>query len=153
MTSGNRRVLAGAMCLLCVCAGFAADEKSDADSGIRATLDAQVASWNAGSIEGFMDGYVRGESLRFASGGTVQRGWQVTLDRYKKRYATPELMGQLAFTDLEIRTLSADYAEVFGQYKLKRGADVGDATGLFTLLMQRTDGRWLVLHDHTSAAE
>ena len=149
----NRRIVAGAVCLLCVCASFAADDKSDAETGVRATLEAQVTAWNVGSIDGFMDGYVRGESLRFASGGTVHRGWQPTLDRYKKRYSTPELMGQLAFTDLEIRILSADFAEVFGQYKLMRGADVGDDTGLFTLLMQRTDGRWLVLHDHTSATE
>lgn len=134
--------------------GQAAPKETAApESAIRATLDAQAAAWNQGSIEGFMDGYVRGEVLRFASGGTIQRGWQATLERYQKRYATRQQMGQLTFSDLEIKPLSGEFAEVFGRYRLKREQNIGDATGLFTLLMQKSDDRWLVLHDHTSAAE
>jgi hypothetical protein len=49
--------------------------------------------------------------------------------------------------------LGTGWAEVFGRYVLKREAAVGDATGLFTLLMTREGDRWQVLHDHTSAAE
>jgi ketosteroid isomerase-like protein len=129
-----------------------ADEKA-AESSIRAVLTAQTEAWNRGDIPGFMRGYVRGEALRFASGGTVQRGWQQTLERYQKRYDSPAKMGALSFEDLEVRVLSADWAEVFGRYVLKRDPSVGDATGLFTLLMAREGDDWRVLHDHTSAAE
>ncbi|MFY8058947.1 MAG: hypothetical protein ACOVRM_14465, partial [Planctomycetaceae bacterium] len=44
-----------------------ADEKA-AESSIRAVLTAQTEAWNRGDIPGFMQGYVRGEALRFASG-------------------------------------------------------------------------------------
>ena len=129
------------------------DPAKSVESQIRMTLDAQVTAWNNGDIAGFMDGYVRGDSLRFASGGTVQRGWQKTLERYQSRYSTREQMGTLTFSDLEFTENSADYAEVFGKFHLARDKSVGDASGLFTLLMKREGQRWLVLHDHTSAAD
>ena len=129
-----------------------ADERL-AEGAIRGVLKAQAEAWNRGDIPGFMEGYVRDGSLRFASGGAVQRGWQQTLERYQKRYDSREKMGLLAFEDLEVRVLSADWAEVFGRYVLKRDPAVGDATGLFTLLMTREGDSWRVLHDHTSAAE
>lgn len=134
---------------------FASDEDpaKSVESQIRMTLEAQVTAWNNGDIAGFMDGYVRGDSLRFASGGTVQRGWQKTLERYQSRYSTREQMGTLTFSDLEFAEISADYAEVFGKFHLARDKSVGDASGLFTLLMKREGQRWLVLHDHTSAAD
>jgi ketosteroid isomerase-like protein len=129
-----------------------ADEKA-AELAIRAVLTAQSQAWNRGDIPGFMQGYVRDETLRFASGGSVQRGWQQTLERYQKRYDSPAKMGRLSFEDLEIQVLSGEWAEVFGRYVLKRDPSVGDATGLFTLLMAREGHDWRVLHDHTSAAE
>lgn len=129
------------------------NSETTVEAQIRMTLDAQMAAWNKGDIAGFMDGYVRGDSLRFASGGTVQRGWQSTLERYQARYSTREQMGTLTFTELEFIELSQEYAEVFGKFHLARDKSVGDASGLFTLLMKREDKRWLVLHDHTSAAD
>jgi ketosteroid isomerase-like protein len=117
----------------------------------RRTLDDQVAAWNRGDIPGFMAGYVRDESLRFASGGAVRRGWQETLQRYQTRYDSREKMGMLTFRDLEFLVINGDFAEVFGRFELKRSEAVGDATGLFTLLMQREGDQWLVLHDHTSS--
>lgn len=131
-----------------------ADEVSpEVRAGIQATLEAQVAAWNSGDIPGFMDGYVRSDELRFASGGSVQRGWDNTLARYLNRYSSPELMGRLVFSDIEILQLAPDAAEVFGSWHLTRQGDVGDIRGLFTLLMKKINGRWLVLHDHTSAAD
>ena len=100
-----------------------------------------------------METYVKTDQLRFASGGTAQRGWQTTLERYQTRYPTPEAMGRLAFEELEIQILSPEWAEVHGRYRLYREGDYTDATGLFTLLMQNTPDGWKILHDHTSAAQ
>ncbi|MEA2173313.1 MAG: hypothetical protein QOD00_905, partial [Blastocatellia bacterium] len=57
---------------------------------VRAVLDAQVAAWNRGDIDGFMDGYARSTETVFVSGDKVTRGWQTVLDRYKKGYDTRE---------------------------------------------------------------
>ena len=63
-------------------------------------------------------------------------------------------MGQLRFSDLEIVRLSRRHAEVFGRYHLTRNRKHGgNATGLFTLLMERQGGEWLIVHDHSSALE
>ena len=129
------------------------DEATATKASIEKTLNDQVAAWNQGSIRDFMNGYVQDPNLRFASGGNVRRGWEETLNRYLTSYSSKEKMGTLKFSDLEIMILSPDYAEVFGKFHLTRDKPVGDASGLFTLLMRREGEQWLVLHDHTSAAE
>ncbi len=164
-----RRTVAVCVCVLCLSLGLTVScfglpgrsvagaqdsvTESQAVMLMRQTLDAQVEAWNRGDIPGFMQGYVRDETLRFSSGGTTQRGWQAALDRYLKTYPNRDQMGQLKFSDLEFLPLSDQYAEVFGKYHLSRSREIGDATGLFTLLMQKEGKRWLVLHDHTSSAK
>ena len=122
----------------------------DQRSQIQSVLDRQVAEWNRGDIPAFMETYVKSEALRFSSGSTVQRGWDATFERYKKRYPDREAMGTLTFEDLEIKVLAEEWAEVHGRYRLKREGNYADATGLFTLLLQRTPMGWKILHDHTS---
>jgi ketosteroid isomerase-like protein len=124
------------------------DERAVAKA-VRAVLEAQEAAWNAGDIEGFMDGYWRHRDLRFASGGTVTTGWLSTLERYQVRYETPQKMGRLAFTDLDVTVLGSDAALVFGRWALERAED--RPAGLFTLLFRKTDRGWVIVHDHTSA--
>ena len=124
------------------------DEKIVA--AVRALLDAQVAAWNRGDIEGFMDGYARTAELAFVSGDRVTRGWQETLDRYKRSYDTREKMGQLAFTELEVTPLGKDAAVALGRWQLSRAGD--NPRGRFTLILKRTEKGWRIIHDHTSSA-
>ncbi len=118
---------------------------------ISALLNAQVEAWNQGDIHAFMEGYWKSDSLRFASGGTVRRGWQETLDRYLASYPDRAAMGQLAFEDLEMKRLSPEWATVFGRFRLKREAPLSDLTGLFTLHFEKRDGVWIIVSDHTSS--
>jgi len=116
---------------------------------ILALLHHQVHGWNSGSIESFMQGYAKIDSLRFASGGTVTYGWNTMLARYKKSYPTKEKMGTLEFTDITIDLISEHAAIVFGTWKLKREKDT--PWGLFTLLCKNINGEWRIVHDHTSS--
>lgn len=118
---------------------------------IQDILETQATQWNLGNIPAFMETYVKSDKLRFSSGGTVQRGWETTLQRYLTRYPNKEAMGRLEFEDLEIKALSETWAEVHGRYRLYRDGDYENATGLFTLLMENTPDGWKILHDHTSA--
>ncbi len=120
-----------------------------AEEAIRQVLEQQVEAWNQGDIEGFMEGYLESDSTRFASGNTVYYGWKEVLNRYRQRYATPEAMGILTFSDLDIRVLSDQYALVFGRWSLQRKED--RPSGLFTLLFVRTSRGWRIVHDHTSS--
>ena len=119
-------------------------------AAIRAVLDAQVAAWNRGDLEGYMDGYQRSPDIVFISGDRVTRGWQTVLERYKRSYDTREKMGVLTFSDVEITMLNADTALVFGRWRVRRSKD--DPRGRFTLLFKNTRAGWRIVHDHTSSA-
>ena len=128
--------------------GAAADPRP----AIQKVLDDQVAAWNRGDIEAFMDGYWESPDLVFTSGGNVQRGWQTTLDRYRATYGnSPETMGRLSFSDLEIHPLGDEAAWALGRWHLD---DAGGKAmgGVFSLVFRRVDGRWLIVHDHTSSS-
>ena len=116
---------------------------------IQAVLDAQVAAWNRGDIEAFMDGYERSEKTVFVGGDNVTRGWQTVLDRYKRNYDTREKMGTLKFSDLEVMPLGNDSALVLMRWHLQRAKD--DPHGRSTLIMRRTKKGWKIIHDHTSS--
>ncbi|MCR9198923.1 MAG: hypothetical protein NXI04_09785 [Planctomycetaceae bacterium] len=124
----------------------------ETENAIRKVLSDQSMAWNSGDIPGFMDGYRKSSKLRFASGDSITFGWRPTLERYQKRYTDRDIMGRLEFRDLKILILSETYAEVFGSWHLSRKDKIGDASGLFTLLMQHTPDGWKVIHDHTSSA-
>ena len=117
---------------------------------IRAVLDAQVAAWNRGDIEGFMDGYARSPDIVFISGDSLTHGWAIVLDRYKKGYDTREKMGTLTFSDLDVKVISKDAAVVIGRWQLTRDKDTPH--GRFTLIFRRAKAGWRIVHDHTSSA-
>lgn len=123
----------------------------DPTDAIRAVLGAQVDAWNRGSLRGFMEGYARTDSLRFASGGNVRTGWQAALDGYERGYPDSEAMGTLRFDSLDVQVLAPDWAVVFGRWHLQRAMDAPN--GLFTLLFHKRPEGWRIVHDHTSAAE
>lgn len=116
----------------------------------RVIFDQQNA-WNKGDIEGYMQGYIKSDSLRFASGGNVSYGWKTTLDRYEKGYPDKETMGELTFSNIDIEFISKDAALVFGKWELERSND--HPWGLFTLLFKRTENGWRIVHDHTSSGK
>jgi beta-aspartyl-peptidase (threonine type) len=147
------RRLTACLALLVLPAALAAQPGGEDASrkAIRAVLDAQVVAWNKGDLEGFMAGYWKSPELTFYSGKTKMRGWQATLDRYRKRYqADGREMGKLAFSELEIEPLTDNYAVVRGRWQLTlKGENPG---GLFTLVFKKLPEGWRIIHDHTSSS-
>jgi len=115
---------------------------------IRAVLAAQVAAWNRGDIDGFMQGYARSGKTTFVSGDKVTHGWQTVRDRYAKKYDSRAKMGRLTFSGLTITPLGADAAIVLGSWSLQRAGD--QPHGKFTLLFRRLPEGWRIVLDHTS---
>ena len=122
-----------------------------AESSIRAVLDAQVAAWNAGRLEAFMEGYWRSPELSFFSGGRKLAGWDATLARYRQSYQSEgREMGRLAFSDLDVLVLGRDSAVVRGRWELTL-SDGKRPGGLYTLVFSRFKDGWKIIHDHTSS--
>ena len=122
-------------------------QNSKAADDIRAVMERQVADWNRGDIDAFMKGYWNSDKLVFVS-SKVTRGWQPTLDNYKKSYPNKEAMGTLTFSDLEITVLSNDAAVVLGSWSLQRSSD--NPKGKFTLIFRKFKEGWQIVHDHTT---
>lgn len=131
-----------------IVAAQSANDRRKAESDILAVMDGQAAAWNRGDIEAFMRGYWNSENLVFVSGDNVTRGWQPTLDRYRKNYDSPAKMGALKFSDVSVNLLSKDAAVVLGSWWLTRAGD--SPHGKFTLIFRKFKDGWRIVHDHTS---
>ncbi|MCS7079791.1 MAG: DUF4440 domain-containing protein [Chloracidobacterium sp.] len=122
----------------------------DAVTAVRMLLDRQVAAWNRGDLEGFMDGYWRSPELMFVSGTTVTKGWEAVLTRYRQRYQTEgRAMGTLDFHDLVIEPVGSRMALVHGGWRVVL-PDQTVLGGRFTLLVRRFSVGWRIVYDHTS---
>lgn len=144
----------GLACLALFCAAILSGCRQDQtalEGEVRQIILQGEASWNEGSIEGYMETYWKSPDLRFASGGKVTYGWQKTLDGYLKRYPDRAAMGRLVFSDLDVRVLSDREALAFGAWRLIREND--QPHGLFTLQLERFAEGWRIVHDHTSSGE
>lgn len=110
-------------------------------------LAEQQQHWNNGDIRSFMNGYVKDDSMQFVGSRGITFGWEQTLNNYKLRYPDTVVMGKLRFDILRINGISSDAAWLTGRYYLKRS--IGDATGIFTLVLRKINDQWLIVYDHT----
>jgi uncharacterized protein (TIGR02246 family) len=118
---------------------------------IRAVLDKQMEDWNRGDIASFLRGYDRSAEITFLGQSGVSRGFDGVEQRYRRNYGTPEKMGKLRFSEIEVRMLGEEYALVLGRFELTRAAEHGGpASGRFTLVFVKRSEGWRILHDHTS---
>ncbi len=119
-------------------------------AAVESVLRAQEDAWNRGDLNAFMEHYWKSEALTFSSGGKTTRGWTETMNRYRERYPTPEKMGRLKLSGLEVTPLGDSAALVLGLWKVERESE--PLSGNFSIVVRRFDDRWLVVHDHTSRA-
>jgi beta-aspartyl-peptidase (threonine type) len=123
--------------------------RADDAADIKQVLSDQVAAWNKGDLVGFMKGYWNSKDLTFVSGKDATRGWQETLDRYKKRYQSEgKEMGKLAFSDVEVRELAPGVALVTGKWELTLSKET--VGGRYSLIFKKLADGWRIVHDHTS---
>jgi ketosteroid isomerase-like protein len=124
-------------------------KSSDLTEVLTGILSTQADAWNEGDLVKFMDAYWNSEELTFSGGGNTTRGWQATLDRYRRNYGDKETMGHLTFSELEVTPLGTDAAMMLGRFNLLvQGKNSG---GNFTLVWRKMDGRWQIIHDHSSS--
>ena len=146
----SRQNVLGLMTTICCClvtVPVANCQNTDRVKQVEELLTTQAECWNQKDIEGFMQTYWRSDKLTFSSGGRTTRGWQATLDRYRRRYP-PEKMGHLVFDNLETSLLSDSVALVLGQWHLDLAGKKSD--GNFSLVVRKIDNSWKIVHDHSS---
>jgi beta-aspartyl-peptidase (threonine type) len=128
----------------------ASAETTVATTAIGTELQAQVAAWNRGDLEGYMQGYWNSPQLTFFAGRRESAGWEAAYRRYRAAYLGKDKeMGKLEFSRLRIEVLSPETAFVRGAWQLtmKNGTT---RRGLFTVVLKNFTEGWRIIHDHSS---
>ena len=114
-------------------------------------LLAQERAWNKGDMAGFITGYKNSPDTLFI-GSDVARGYEQMVARYTKNYPDKATMGKLTFSDLEPHLLDDRSSPIVtGQFALERPKkNGGNAGGIFSLVLEKTDAGWKIVLDHTS---
>ena len=137
--------------ILCLCFAFfifngiAQTTDTEDKAAILSVMKTQEKAWSNNDLEGFMKGYWKNDSLKFYGSRGLTRGWQQTLDNYKKGYPTKADSGTLSFTIDDISKIDEGSYWVMGQYYLKR--TVGDANGVFLIIFKKINGEWKIVAD------
>ena len=108
-------------------------------------LNLQEDTWNNHDLEGFMEGYWKSDSLKFYGSSGLTKGWENTLNNYKKGYPTKTESGTLNFVINDISKIENDNYWVMGEYHLKR--DIGNADGVFIIIFKKINGEWKIIAD------
>ncbi|HUZ93994.1 MAG TPA: nuclear transport factor 2 family protein [Edaphobacter sp.] len=110
----------------------------------------QEAAWNRGDIDAFVQTYKDAPDTLMVT-HQISHGFAGLVEEYKHDYPTKAAMGTLAFSELEARPLDANFAIVVGKYHLERAKkEGGNAEGVFSVVLEKTDKGWKIVLDHTT---
>ncbi|AJR02591.1 YybH family protein [Siansivirga zeaxanthinifaciens] len=133
------------LCFLFAINNFAQTNNEKDIKEIKSLLKSQRLAWSKNNIDEFMEGYWKNDSLKFYGSNGITYGWENTLNRYKKAYPTKDHTGKLNFKLNAISKINDDAYYVMGEFHLKR--DIGNATGIFMIILKRIDGEWKIIAD------
>ena len=141
--------------LLCFLVAFPAAVPAKAlneSDAIRAVMAKSAADWNRGDLETFATCYKNSPDILFM-GRKLSRGYAGMLANYHSAYGTPERMGKLSFSEIEIQPLDARFATLTGKFHLERtAAGGGNSDGFYLLVVEKTTAGWKIVRDDSTAA-
>ena len=120
----------------------------DITQAVRDAFEQWSTAWNNGDLEGYLAGYHDADDIRWVRDTRIVRGKTDIAAMYRSSFSTPEQMGHLALTHLEVTPVGDADAVVFGTIEYT----VNDqrSTAAFTAHLRKIDGAWLILSDHTA---
>ena len=111
----------------------------------------QQDAWNAGDIEQFMQAYWPNDRLVFIGSSGPTYGYESVKQNYYRRYPDKTAMGKLKFVVIELSQIDEKTVFQIGKFHLTR--TIGNLEGYFSLIWKKFDDRWLIISDHTTAAQ
>jgi uncharacterized protein (TIGR02246 family) len=154
------RLLAGGVLLLVACApavtGGASSsvaERSKRRDEIVAMLARSATRWNRGDLDAFVEDYAPDSGTTYIGSRGILRGPAAIRAAYAPRFAPGGIRDSLSFQLVDVDPLGPDVLNVIATYILARrvgGRDSITARGPTSLVMRRVDGRWRIVHDHSS---
>ncbi len=136
------------LCLILFCAQFSFAQNDDDKNAILKVLEDQRLAWNSGSLEEYMQGYWKSDSLMFIGKNGVKYGWNETLASYIRGYPSQKEMEKLTFTVISLDFLSGSSAYMVGKWNISRVDN--NIMGHFLLIWKKVKSSWLIVADHSS---
>ena len=127
----------------------AAEQRAAARADIAAMMQRSAAAWTRGDLDAFMEDYMPGDATTYVGRRGVLRGPAAIRAAYAPRFAPGAVHDSLSFEALEVDLLAPDAAHALAYYVLSRGDSV-TARGPTSLVLRKRDGRWRIVHDHSS---
>ena len=116
---------------------------------IVAMMERSAMAWNRGDLDAFVSDYRPGERTTYIGRSGIVRGPAAIRAVYAPRFGPGGVRDSLSFERTEVDLLAPAVANVISWYVLSRGDSVV-ARGPTSLVMMREDGRWRIVHDHSS---
>jgi uncharacterized protein (TIGR02246 family) len=127
--------------------------RGDAPSPLRTQVERMLTHaaqrWNQGDLDAFVEDYLDSTRTTFIGRRGVLHGRAAIRESYAPRFAPGGVRDSLSFDGIEVDSLAPDVAHVLAFYVLSRG-DSTVARGPTSLVLVRRDGRWRIVHDHSS---
>lgn len=116
-------------------------------------LRASVQAWNRDDLDAFLEDYSEDAGLTLVGADTVIRGKAALREHYRSEYFGAGEPDDLAFDELRVRPLGRGHALAHGRWtRYTPGFETQPVTGRgrFSLVLREENGRWRILHDHSS---
>lgn len=153
----RRLFLAGGGLVLAACArvqgSLPAGDPAERRADIAAMLANAASNWNRGDLDAFVSDYLPGAETTFIGSRGVLRGADAIRSAYAPRFAPGGVRDSLSFELVDVDPIASDVTHVIATYILARHVGTRDsvtARGPTSLLMRRVNGRWRIVHDHSS---
>ena len=130
-----------------------ASDRARVHSEIETMLARAADNWNRGDLDAFVADYLPGAETTYIGSRGVLRGPDAIRAAYAPRFAPGGVRDSLSFELVDVDPLAPDALNVIATYILARhvnGRDSVTARGPTSLVMRRVDGRWRIVHDHSS---
>ena len=131
----------------CVTRPVAAPAAAPQNLDIAEELKKSAAGWNLGYLDAFLAVYA--ENATFARQDNFVRGKPAIRALYAPVFEKGVARDSLALEQLEVDWITKEVALIKGIYTNMRDGKV-TRRGTTTLLMRLIDGRWRIVHDHSS---
>jgi ketosteroid isomerase-like protein len=121
------------------------------ETAIKKVLDDSAQAWNRGDIKGFVAiSYERSPGTVYLTAQGPVMGYDAIEAVYLQKWAgRAGGSGKLSTENLRFKSLSPDYAIVYGDYRLVFDGAAKPAMGAFDLVFHKSDQGWRVVSDHT----
>jgi hypothetical protein len=144
----NYKISIGMVALILVSCVRPYGSKKDIE-GLANLLKGSEIAWNRGDINGFMEFYSKDSNTQFITKRGRTKGWESTLNMYRKAYPDKNAMGILEFEldTIQILSPAEGLGQITGKWKLIRAADT--PSGFYSLITRNTTNGPKIIIDHT----